>query len=86
MIDIKLIRQDRKGVEERLRTKEPDVDLTSICAMDDEIRALKTHTEQLKAKRNEASKQQKNAQMPSNGHGPSLLVLFLLPFRFQIAS
>jgi len=57
MIDIKLIRQDRKGVEERLRTKEPDVDLTEICAMDEEIRALKTHTEQLKAKRNEASKQ-----------------------------
>ena len=57
MIDIKLIRQDREAIEKLLRTKEPDVDLSSICEMDEEIRGLKTHNEQLKAKRNEASKQ-----------------------------
>lgn len=56
MLDIKLIRSDREGVEKKLRTKEPDIDLTSICRMDDEIRELKTRTEQLKAERNEASK------------------------------
>jgi len=57
MIDIKLIRQDREAIEKLLRTKEPGVDLSSICEMDEEIRGLKTHNEQLKAKRNEASKQ-----------------------------
>jgi len=31
MIDIKLIRQDREKIEKLLRTKEPDVDLSSIC-------------------------------------------------------
>ncbi len=69
MLDIKLIRGDREGVEKKLRTKEPDIDLTSICQMDDEIRELKTRTEQLKAERNEASK--KIGELKRAGHDTS---------------
>lgn len=57
MIDIKLIRNDRKKTEELLRRKEPDADLSAICQMDEDLRALKTHNENLKAKRNDVSKE-----------------------------
>ena len=57
MLDIKLIRQNKKEVEARLRTKVPDTDLSPILALDEEIRKLKTHVETLKADRNNASKE-----------------------------
>lgn len=55
MIDIRLIRKDRAAVEAKLRTKEPSIDLSLICDLDNQIRESKTRVENLKAARNEAS-------------------------------
>ena len=55
MLDIKLIRKDRAAVEEKLKTKEPQIDLSSIVQMDTQIREKKTRVENLKANRNEIS-------------------------------
>ncbi len=57
MIDIKLIREDKEKIEEKLKRKEPDIDLSSIFDLDHRIRTLKTKVEQLKAQRNKISKQ-----------------------------
>jgi seryl-tRNA synthetase len=56
MLDIKLIRKDRKDVEAKLRRKEPDLDLGSVLELDDRLRHLITEAEHLKAQRNEKSK------------------------------
>lgn len=56
MLDIKLLRKEREKIEAKLRTKEADVDLSSVLALDEKIRALKVEDETLKAKRNELSK------------------------------
>lgn len=55
MIDIKLIRKNRVEVEEKLKRKDPSIDLESLAQMDAQIRDLKTKVEQLKATRNEHS-------------------------------
>lgn len=57
MIDIKLIRKDRAAVEKKLKSKDPSIDLSRIVKLDESIRHLKTRVEELKAERNEASKQ-----------------------------
>lgn len=57
MLDIKLLRKDRAAVEAKLKTKEPDIDLSEILLLDEQIRDIKTEDEKLKAKRNELSKQ-----------------------------
>lgn len=57
MLDIKQIRKDREAIEAKLRTKVPDCSLTTVCALDEELRRLKTYVEQLKATRNGLSKQ-----------------------------
>jgi seryl-tRNA synthetase len=55
MIDIRLIRKDRAEIEAKLKTKEPQIDLSNLCDLDQKIRDAKTHVEQLKATRNEFS-------------------------------
>lgn len=55
MIDIKLIRKDRTIIENKLKTKDPTIDLTSIISLDNSIRELKTKVEQLKSARNDIS-------------------------------
>ncbi len=57
MIDIKELRKDPETMEQRLRTKEPETTLAPLLALDEEIRRLKTETEELKAKRNASSKE-----------------------------
>lgn len=57
MLDIRLIRKDRALVEEKLRTKEPSIDLSEICKLDDLIRENKTEVERLKASRNHISQE-----------------------------
>lgn len=57
MIDIRLIRKDRATIEAKLKTKDPQIDLSHICELDQRIRETKTQVEQLKAKRNEISQQ-----------------------------
>lgn len=55
MLDIKLIREDAEGVEAKLKTKEPSVDLKPIVALDEAIRKIKFRVEELKSERNQAS-------------------------------
>lgn len=57
MLDIKLIRKDKAGIEKKLQRKEPGLTLDAIVALDQEIRDGKTRVENLKALRNDASKQ-----------------------------
>ncbi len=52
MLDIKLLREDPKGLEKKLRTKVPEVDLTKLMALDEKSRELKGRSDELKAGRN----------------------------------
>jgi seryl-tRNA synthetase len=56
MLDIKLIRNDPDTIETLLRTKNPEVSLSSIIQDDQRTREIKTEVEHLKAKRNQVSK------------------------------
>lgn len=55
MLDIRLIRKDRSFIEAKLRTKDPQIDLSLICTLDHKIREGKSRVESLKSKRNECS-------------------------------
>jgi seryl-tRNA synthetase len=55
MLDINLIRKDRKQVEEKLRLKEPEINLDRLCELDSRRRELQTKVQTLKASRNEIS-------------------------------
>lgn len=57
MLDIKLIRENKAEIEKKLRTKDASVNLDPILELDGRIRHKKTAVEQLKAARNETSKQ-----------------------------
>ncbi len=57
MIDIRLIRADKAAVEKKLKTKDPEIDLSSIVALDERIRMIKMNVEELKAARNHLSKE-----------------------------
>ncbi len=57
MIDIKLLRADPKGLEAKLKTKDPEISLSTIIALDERIRVIKTTVEELKATRNHLSKE-----------------------------
>ncbi len=57
MLDMKLIRKDPKSIEEKLKTKDPSISLSPILEMDEKIRAIKQSVEDLKARRNHASKE-----------------------------
>jgi seryl-tRNA synthetase len=72
MIDIRLIRKDPAAIEAKLKTKDPSVNLTSLCDLDRQIRETKTQVEQLKAKRNEIS--QKIGEMKRQGQDTSALM------------
>ncbi|MBS4166937.1 Serine--tRNA ligase [Neochlamydia sp. AcF65] len=55
MLDIKLLRKDAKGIEAKLKTKDPSINLTVVMDLDTQLRTLKTQLETLKATRNEFS-------------------------------
>ena len=57
MLDIKLIRTQREAVEKKLKTKDPEVDLSPIAALDERIRVIKMSVEELKASRNHLYKE-----------------------------
>jgi seryl-tRNA synthetase len=57
MIDIRLIRADKATVEKKLKTKDPEIDLSPIIALDERIRVIKMNVEELKATRNHLSKE-----------------------------
>lgn len=57
MLDLKELRKDPKTVEAKLKNKVPEVTLVPVLALDEKIRAIKTEVEELKSKRNLASKE-----------------------------
>ncbi len=84
MIDIRLIRKDRATVEAKLKTKDPQIDLSNICDLDQRIREGKTQVEQLKAKRNDIS--QKIGEMKRSGQDTSELMNQVASFADEIHS
>lgn len=72
MIDIKLIRKDQKAIEAKLKTKDPQVDLSPLVELDTQIREFKTKVEHLKAARNEES--QKIGELKRKGEDASALL------------
>lgn len=57
MLDLKELRKDPHGLEAKLKNKVPEVSLSPILALDEKLRALKTEAEELKSKKNHASKE-----------------------------
>ena len=57
MLDLKLIRANKDLVEEKLKTKDPEANLSPIVALDERIRVIKMNVEELKASRNSLSKE-----------------------------
>lgn len=57
MLDLKELRKDPKGLEVKLKNKVPEVSLSPVIALDEQLRALKTEVEELKSKKNHASKE-----------------------------
>lgn len=57
MLDLKEIRKDPETVQKKLESKGADFSVRNILALDEEIRAKKTKAEELKSKRNHASKE-----------------------------
>lgn len=57
MLDLKTLRKDPQGVEEKLKNKVPEVSLSPILALDERLRSLKTDAEELKSQKNSASKE-----------------------------
>src|SRR5580704_7307822 len=55
MLDIKHLRKDKDHLEAKLRTKESDIQLSPILALDERIRQIKANVEEIKAKRNHLS-------------------------------
>lgn len=57
MLDLKEMRKNPELFQQKLRTKNPEIDLQGILSMDEKIRALKTTAEELKSKKNLFSKE-----------------------------
>ncbi len=72
MLDLKEIRGNPKELEAKARTKDPTVSFDRILELDTAIRETKTRVEQLKASRNEASKQ--IGQMKRSGEDATAVI------------
>ncbi|MEI6242534.1 MAG: serine--tRNA ligase [Chlamydiota bacterium] len=57
MLDMKLIRKDPKGIEKRLQTKQPEINLAPLLELDEQSRKLQTQIESLKSSLNTSSKE-----------------------------
>jgi len=57
MLDLKELRKDPLTLEKKLKNKVPEVSLSPLISLDEKLRALKTETEELKSKKNTASKE-----------------------------
>ena len=56
MLDIKIIRNDPKGVEEKLKSKDPSISLKRLLELDTTIKKTKSELETLQCQRNQAAK------------------------------
>lgn len=82
MIDIRLIRKDKAAIEAKLKTKDPQIDLSRVFELDQMIRESKTKVETLKAKRNEFS--QKIGELKRQGNETSELLAQTTAFADEI--
>ncbi len=82
MLDIRLIRKNRSAVETKLKSKDPQIDLSNICELDYQIREGKTKVEHLKARRNEYS--QKIGELKRVGQGVNDLMDQVAQFADEI--
>ncbi|MGQ9478336.1 MAG: serine--tRNA ligase [Candidatus Bipolaricaulia bacterium] len=57
MLDLKLIRENPEEVERRLRTRDASINLNGLLRLDEKRRTIIREVEELKAKRNEGSKE-----------------------------
>jgi seryl-tRNA synthetase len=57
MLDIKELRKSPDVFEKKLQTKDPEISLKDILSMDEQLRLLKTKMEEVKAKKNQISKE-----------------------------
>ncbi len=57
MLDLKWIRKDAANIEQRLKTKDPEIQLSFVLSLDERIRVIKVNVEELKASRNALSKE-----------------------------
>ncbi len=57
MLDLKDLRKDPQNIEKKLKNKVPETTLSPLLSLDEKLRALKTKVEELKSKRNTASKE-----------------------------
>lgn len=57
MLDIKLIRENPTTIEKKLQTKDPEASLKKTLSLDEEIRAVKAESEELKTRRNQSAKE-----------------------------
>lgn len=71
MIDLKLLRENLQEIEKKLKTKNPEVNLSSFTQLDEEIRKKQTLVESLKSEKNAASK--KIGEKKRNGEDCSSL-------------
>jgi len=73
MLDIKLIRKDIKAVEDKLKTKDPEITLVRVVEMDRKLRELKTEVDSLKSVRNDLS--QKIGELKRKGENSDELMV-----------
>ena len=57
MLDIKEIRKNPEFFETKLKTKNPEIEISPILALDEQVRYLKTQVEEYKARKNHISKE-----------------------------
>ncbi|MBN2479945.1 MAG: serine--tRNA ligase [Parachlamydiales bacterium] len=57
MLDIKQIRENPEKIEKKLKTKDSEIDIFKILSLDDELRKIQTKTDELKNKKNIASRE-----------------------------
>lgn len=57
MLDIKLLRENPKNIEKKLKSKIPDIDIFKILSLDEEVRKIQKKVDDLKSKRNSSSKE-----------------------------
>jgi len=57
MLDIKELRKNPKLFEQKLQTKDPEINLAEILSMDEQLRSLKTKFEEFQSRKNQISKE-----------------------------
>lgn len=57
MLDLKELRKNPEGFEKKLKTKNPEINLSEILSLDEKLRTMKSSAEELKSRKNHISKE-----------------------------